>query len=329
LKKIEKILIVRFSAIGDIVLTTPVIRCLKLQLGVQIDFLTKANFKAVLENNPYITTLHTVQKSYKEKLNDLQSANYDLIIDLQHNLHSWKLKNALGIKAFAFHKLNIEKWLIVNTKINKLPNLHIVDRYLATTSHLNIKNDGKGLDYFIPKADEVDTTVLLSENKYIAFVIGATHATKRLPEAKIISICQKIKQPIVLLGGKEESDIGNRIASAVGEHVINLCGKTNLHQSASWVKQAQIVITHDTGLMHIAAAFDKKIISIWGNTIPEFGMYPYFSEGVQNNISIENTSLNCRPCSKIGYPQCPKGHFNCMNLIDEQLILEAISRNDE
>lgn len=326
MEKIKKILVVRFSAIGDIVLTTPVIRCLKEQTDAQIDVLTKVNFKTVLENNPYITTLHTIEKSYKEKINDLKSANYDLIIDLQHNFHTWKLKNALGVKSFAFHKLNIEKWLLVNAKINKMPDLHIVDRYLATGESLGVKNDGKGLDYFIPKQHEVNITDFIPSGKYIAFVIGAAHATKRLPEAKIISICQKIKHPIVLLGGKDESDIGARIAKAAGNHVVNTCGQFNLNQSASWVKQAEIVITHDTGLMHIAAAFAKNIISIWGNTVPDFGMYPYYPKGVQNNISIAVDNLSCRPCSKIGHKECPKGHFKCMNEVDENLIVHAVTK---
>ncbi len=326
MEKVKKILIVRFSSIGDIVLTTPVIRCLKLQTGAQIDFLTKVNFKTVLATNPYITTLHTVEKSYKEKLSDLQSANYDLIIDLQKNQHSWRLKRSLAVPSFSFNKLNIEKWLLVNTKINFLPNIHIVDRYLATASSLGLENDGKGLDYFIPVEQKVQLEDFLPKGntKYIAFVTGAAHATKRLPEEKIISICKKINYPIVLLGGKDESESGERIASESGNHVWSACGKFNLHQSASWVQQAALVITHDTGLMHIAAAFQQNIISIWGNTTPKFGMFPYYALGINNNISIEVNELGCRPCSKIGHSVCPKGHFKCMQDIDETAILMNI-----
>ena len=324
----KKILVVRFSSIGDIVLTTPVIRCLKEQTDAQIDFLTKVNFKSVLESNPYISNLHTIDKSYKEKLVELKSANYDLIIDLQHNQHSWRLKRSLGIQSFSFNKLNIKKWLLVNTKLNFLPNIHIVDRYLATTASLGVQNDGKGLDFFIPKGQEVNIENFLPKGttKYIAFVTGAAHATKRLPEEKIISICKKLSYPIVLLGGKDETESGERIALESGAHVLNACGKFNLNQSASWVKQATVVITHDTGLMHIAAAFSKNIISIWGNTTPLFGMYPYYPKGVNNNISIEVNNLQCRPCSKIGYAKCPKGHFNCMKQIDEQAILIGIEK---
>jgi ADP-heptose:LPS heptosyltransferase len=324
-----KILIVRFSSIGDIVLTTPVVRCLKAQTGATIDFLTKINFKSVVETNPNINRVITIEKKYTEVIKDLQSQQYDFVIDLQNNLHSWQLKRSLSVKSYSFPKLNVEKWILVNTKINILPSVHIVDRYLSTCAALGVKNDGRGLDYFIPTAQQVrpqDSFSQLEGTKYIAFVIGAAHATKRLPEAKIIAICQKINHPIVLLGGKEEAGIGARIVALAGGQVINACGKFSLHQSASWVAQAQLVITHDTGLMHIAAAYAKNIISIWGNTTPDFGMFPYYPKDVNNNISIEVKTLNCRPCSKIGHSACPKGHFNCMNQIDEAAILTAVEK---
>jgi ADP-heptose:LPS heptosyltransferase len=323
---VSKILVVRFSAIGDIVLTSPVLRCLKQQTNAQIDFLTKRKFQAVVEYNPYIDNIIAVENDFREKIEDLQAAHYDIIIDLQHNWHSLRLKRVLGIKAYAFNKLNIEKWLLVNTKFNFLPPVHIVDRYLKTIEPLGVVNDGKGLDYFYPSEMEVKVADYLPfpDQPYIAFVTGAAHATKRLPETKIISLCQQIAQPIVLLGGKDEAAAGDRIAQLAGKHVWNACGKFNLHQSASWVRQAELVIAHDTGLMHIAAAFSKKIISIWGNTTPHFGMYPYYPAGINLNTSIEVVGLRCRPCSKIGHKACPKKHFRCMNEIDEARIVALI-----
>ncbi|NJN34562.1 MAG: glycosyltransferase family 9 protein, partial [Saprospiraceae bacterium] len=205
--------------------------------------------------------------------------NYDLIVDLHKNLRSWQVKRQLGVKPYSFRKLNIEKWLLVNAKINFLPNKHIVDRNLETVADLEVENDGKGLDYFIPEHDEVEPSDFISftstDKNYIAFAIGAAHATKRLPNEKIIAICNGIALPIVLLGGKEDKINSDLIHSKSSSYIVNLVGKLNLNQSASVVRQAYKVITHDTGLMHIAAAFQKKIISIWGSTVPEFGMTPY------------------------------------------------------
>ncbi|MEZ5039618.1 MAG: glycosyltransferase family 9 protein [Saprospiraceae bacterium] len=310
----KKILIIRFSSIGDIVLTTPVARCLKVQLNAEVHYLTKKGFRQVLEANPYIHKIHTIEKRVGEVLADLKKEGFDYIIDLHRNLRSAQVKLLLRKPSRSFDKLNWEKWLMVRFKLNRLPAVHIVDRYLATVRHLGVVNDGKGLDYFIPTVQEVNPATLLGDapKPYIAFVIGAAHATKRLPAPKIIAICQKIKHPIILLGGPEEAEIGQAIADAAGPHTINSCGQLRLHQSASIVRQAWKVITHDTGLMHIAAAFQKEIISVWGNTIPEFGMAPYYSEGVNLNTSLQVQGLSCRPCSKIGHQTCPQGHFKCM-----------------
>ena len=327
-----KILIIRFSSIGDIVLTSPVIRCLKKQTGTEIHYLTKKNFEKILLSNPYVDKVFSIEKEISEVITDLKSMNYDYVIDLHKNLRSLHVKKALGVKSFSFNKLNIEKWLMVNLKINRLPNTHIVDRNLKTVASLGVKNDGAGLDYFIPKEDEIDLDEIskkfnfpIAESKYIAFVIGAAHATKRLPVEKIIDICNDLNLPVILLGGKEDFENGDIISTKSTGYVLSLCNKLNLNQSASIIKHAQVVITHDTGLMHVAAAFRKKIISIWGNTIPEFGMYPYYptseNEGIFKNNMVEVKGLSCRPCSKIGYDKCPQGHFKCMQMIDTEGVI--------
>jgi ADP-heptose:LPS heptosyltransferase len=322
-----KILIIRFSSIGDIVLTTPVIRCLKQQLQAEIHYITKQSFQNILLFNPYVDKVYTIQKKVNEVLPELKKERYDYIIDLHKNIRSQQIRWQLRGKYLAFYKLNLEKWLMVNLKINFLPQKHIVERYLATVKSLGVTNDGQGLNYFIPEKDEVRLQDWKVEpNSYIAFVIGAAHATKRLPKEKIIVICQSITIPILLIGGPDETHIGDEIATSSGNHVKNTCGKLNLNQSASVVKRALKVITHDTGMMHIAAALDKEIISVWGNTIPEFGMYPYYKNSISRNQSIEVKGLPCRPCSKIGHDQCPKGHFNCMNQIPSQTIAELAEK---
>jgi ADP-heptose:LPS heptosyltransferase len=316
-----KILVIRFSSIGDIVLTTPVVRCLKTQLdNVEIHYATKQSFKSIFEENPYIDKVHFLGSSLKEYIRQLKAERFDYIIDLHHNLRTRIIKSALGVKSTSFNKLNWKKWLIVNFKINKLPDVHIVDRYLDTVKELGVRNDSLGLDYFIPEKDQVSIDWLPETHRtgYVAYAIGAQHFTKKLPLKRMIELCSKINRPIVLLGGKEDFENGEHIksffeagAKELNQKTIiyNACGKYNLNQSASLVKQATLVFSHDTGLMHIAAAFKKEVFSIWGNTIPAFGMYPYRTKF----MVLENTKLNCRPCSKIGHKKCPKGHFKCMN----------------
>jgi ADP-heptose:LPS heptosyltransferase len=322
---VKKILIIRFSSIGDIVLTSPVVRCVKQQLDCQLHFLAKKSFFPVLKSNPYIDKIHLLDGDFNELATELKKEKFDFIIDLHNNLRTKRIKWKLGIPSSAFPKLNLEKWLLVNFKINRMPEVHIVDRYFRAAEQLGVKNDMKGLDYFIPEEDEINLTALPEShrNGYIGFVIGGQHSTKKLPDEKIVSICSKLNMPIVLLGGKEDIPSGEKIASFTGrEKVFNACGKFSLNQSASLVKQAAKIITHDTGLMHIAAAFKKDIVSVWGNTVPEFGMYPYLPG--ENSHIAEVRGLPCHPCSKIGYDKCPKKHFYCMKLIDEQEIVEKI-----
>ncbi len=320
-----KILVLRFSSIGDIVLTTPVVRCLKQQTGAEVHFLTKTAYEQILLPNPHIDRVFSFQKDVREVLPALQAERYDLVVDLHRNLRSFHVKWSLGRPTRSFDKLNFEKWLLVNTGIDRLPDVHIAERYMQTVRHLGVVYDGQGLDYFIPPEEEVQISGYstgLSPGNYVAFVLGATHATKRLPTAKAAKICQQMDQPVVLLGGKAEEEAARAI---VGSKVVNLCGRLTLHQSASVVRQAAAVLTHDTGMMHIAAAFRKPIVSVWGNTIPKFGMYPLYPTGMDQNSSVEVKGLSCRPCSKIGFDRCPKNHFRCMNDIPDGEILSAIN----
>ena len=318
-----KILIIRFSSIGDIVLTSPVIRCLKTQLeNIELHYLTKKAFEPVLAANPYIDKLHFLDQSLNECIRKLESEEFDFVIDLHHNLRTLRIKTRLGIRSSSFNKLNWQKWLLVNFKKDILPPVHIVDRYLKTVEFLGVKNDNQGLDYFLQKEYELKNILPASHHQYIAVVIGAQHATKRLPEEKMYELCSNIKFPVVLLGGPEDRERGERIAMASGNHVFNTCGKLTLDQSAFLVKMSEKVISHDTGLMHIAAAFNKPIYSIWGNTVTEFGMYPYKTD---ESYIFQVDGLSCRPCSKIGYEACPKGHFNCMNQINLEEIITKIN----
>lgn len=316
-----KILIIRFSSIGDVVLTTPVIRCCKQQLkGSEIHFVTKKSFKSTLEHNPYVDKLITFEKDFKEVLPQLKQENYDFVIDLHNNLRSTRLKLALGKKSSTFKKLNIKKWLAVNLKSKTaLPDVHIVQRYLEAAAPLGVKDDGKGLDYFISENEKVDLTTIDQniKNGFVALVVGGSYYTKKIPVNKLMEICNNLSLPVLLMGGKEDASIAEQVVSKC-KNAINICGKFTLNQSASVIQQSSFVVTSDTGLMHIAAAFGKKIFSLWGNTIPEFGMYPYKPGEGSKILEVEN--LKCRPCSKLGYNKCPKGHFKCMNEIDVSVV---------
>ena len=328
----KKFLIIRFSSIGDIILTTPVVRCLRKKFpDAAIHFLTKQSFKGIVASNPYIDKIHTLGDSYDLMLHELKTEEYDYIIDLHHNLRTLRIKRFLKkVKSFTFNKLNVEKFIYTNFKINTLPKKHIVDRNLEAITSLGVVDDGLGLDYFIPDADKIKKDDIPTAHMlgYIAIVIGAALATKKMPVHKLKELCAAINYPIILLGGKEDIEEGKAIAAIDDIKIYNACGKFNLNESADIVRGAKLVITHDTGLMHIAAALQKPVISVWGNTVPEFGMYPYYGKtSTQHFDVVQIEKLWCRPCSKIGYKKCPLGHFKCMEKIAVNDIVNLVRQH--
>lgn len=322
LSQVKKFLIIRFSSIGDIVLTSPVIRCLKEQTGAEIHYITKQSYASILENNPYVDRVFAFENEITEVVEELKKEQYDFVVDLHNNIRSVRLKKLLKRPSAAFPKLNRQKFFLTSLKWNMMPDLHVVDRYFIAVKSLGVVPDNLGLEYYIPEEKHVDLAAYNILKPFVAFAIGAKFATKRLPNDKIIEILKGIDQTVVLLGGPEDKENADIIQNA-GDHVHSLVGQLDLDESASVVQQSQLLITHDTGLMHIGAALNKKIVSVWGNTVPDLGMYPYMPQN-KKAYSIHEVDLKCRPCSKIGYQQCPKSHFKCMNEQNVATILAAV-----
>ncbi len=310
-----KVLLLRFSSIGDIVLTSPVLRCVKEQLkDAEVHFATKAAFADLVRFNPHASKVHELGDDLGALLTRLKQERFDAVIDLHHNLRTARIKRALGVPAHSFPKLNMEKWLLVNLRWDRMPRIHIVDRYLSTVAHLGVKNDGKGLELFVPADRKVPPDALPATHRtgYTALAIGAAHATKRLPQHRLIELARLIEGPIVLIGGKEDQQVARAIGDAVGARVYDATGLYDILGSASLIEQARSVVAHDSGAMHIAAAFHRPVASIWGSTVPLFGMGPYIPLHPDRARISEVAGLACRPCSKIGFDRCPKGHFHCM-----------------
>lgn len=326
-----KFLVIRFSSIGDIVLASPVLRCLKKQvLTAEVHFLTKQSFKAVTEANPYVDKFHYYSKDLKPVIEFLKQENYDYVIDLQNNLKTFKIKTALGKKAYTVDKLNFEKLLLTKFHINMMPGIHITRRSLKTVESFGVKDDGQGLDYFIPETDRVAEHDIPTSHLagYIAVVIGASYLTKKLPVYKLRDLCNNIDHPIILIGGKEDQQEGEAVAEIDPAKIYNACGKFNLNESADLVRRSKLVISHDTGLQYIACAFNKEVLAVWGSTSPKLDVEPFYGAGflaTQNKQMYENIfvpGLPCQPCSKFGNKKCPRGHFKCMKDQDTSGIAE-------
>jgi ADP-heptose:LPS heptosyltransferase len=332
-QKRKKFLVIRFSSIGDIVLMTPVFRCLKQQVaGVEIHFLTKKNFKAVTEANPYIDRFHYYNNNLNELIALFRQEQFDGIIDLHKNFRTALIKIQLNIPVYSYNKESWAKFLLTKFGINQMAKRHITDRSLDAIAPLGVVNDGMGLDYFIPVTDHVDAADLPTSHLagFIAIVIGASYFTKKLPVKKIQALCIALDFPVVLIGGKEDVNEGNAIAGINEIKIYNACGKFSLNESAYLIRQAKLVISHDTGFQYIACAFNKKVLAIWGGTSPLLDVEPYYglnqlvvhanAEAYKNFLVPE---LSCQPCSNYGTKKCPKGHFNCMQQQDIQAIADV------
>ena len=326
-----KVLIVRFSSIGDVVLTTPVVRALKEQLPeCELHYITKEPFKPLLEHNPHLSFVHTFKRSIHEILPALREQKFDRIIDLHNNLRSHLLTFRLNGKVTRLKKLNLQKWVLVNFKWNTLPDLHIVDRYFGAIASLGVFNDQHPGDIFLKEEDRIHTETLLgyAPGTYYTLALGAQYATKRIPEKLLVEILRRVDNPVVMLGGQDDHKTAQTLLEELKDRkIVNACGKFTILGSASIIQQSAGILTGDTGLMHIAACFGIPIVSVWGNTVPEFGMFPYLPNGRKQFSIHQVNNLSCRPCSKIGFQQCPKKHFDCMGLQDpEKISAEVNSR---
>ena len=308
-----KILVIRLSAMGDIVLTTPVIRALNQQLKAKIDFLTKPQYVSLLEGNTYINRIF----SLNDKVDFLQKNKYDYVVDLQNNLRSWKIRNKIQTKSFVFNKKSLRRYLLIYFGIDLLKN-HVVDRYFATVASLNVVNDNQGLDFNVSSSIKPEFN---TSQSYIAWCIGGTHNPKKLSAKQITQVVSKLKIPVVLLGGNNDLDIAEEIINNVEcKSVYNFCGKLSVQESSYLIKKSKMLLTNDTGMMHIASALKMPIISFWGCTKPSLGFTPYMTDPSSIKIISKRSA---KPCSKHGR-HCKYGKNGCIKEIDPELIYDSV-----
>lgn len=319
----KKILIIRLSSLGDILLSTPLIRTIKKKCPhVKIDFLVKGQYKDILLNNPYLENIILYRQEKKGLIslfNELKKRNYDPIIDLQNNRRSSYLTSKLNAEILKFNKRDFDKFLLVNFKINLMKNVDTIPQRYANS--VELKLDDEGLDLFTSNK----SSNLFEENiKYIGFAPGSRHFTKMWLKEYYIELGNLLNNAgfkIALLGGKDDKNICSEISSKITDS-INLCNEDDILQTAADMKKCLAIVCNDSGLMHTACAVKIPVLTFFGSTVREFGFTPYKNE----NIILENAGLSCRPCTHIGKSYCPKGHFKCMKEIKPDLAFENLKK---
>jgi heptosyltransferase-2 len=320
----KTVLIVRFSSLGDVVLTTGIIRELATQFPeLSVDVVTSQKFAEVFRNSPYLQNCFEVDTSQsavkmaltRSKLFQLQ---YDYIIDLQNSLRSRIFTFGLSRAIARVPKFRIEKLAMVRKK-ERLQLPSIPDRYRTTVQKFfPVNNDNSGLELFVSNSPKQ------SIQNRIGIAPGAKHFTKRLPLEKWQDVIQRLLEKgfeITLLGGIEDNELCNQLKRIHPDKIKNYGGATSLLQTIEAIQQCQVIISNDSSVAHIASACKLPIVSIFGSTTPGFGFLPYQTQ----NIVVENNELVCRPCTHIGRSDCPLGHFECMKSIQTNDIITAVT----
>lgn len=333
----RKILIIRFSSIGDIVLTSPVLRSLRACLpDAELHFLTKKAFGVLVENNPHLDKVHLFDGDLKATVAELRKEGFDFVLDLHKSIRSRLLRLRLRVRGAAYPKDRWPVLLYTRFRIGRLPQRHTVDRYGAALRKLGCPLDGEGLEFFLPEGktfwatgevarhfETAQNGKLPAQDAPVAVVLGGGLATKKWPKEHFVALLDQLGLPVVLLGGPDEVEEAKWIARETRVRAWVAAGKYKLLDSAAIMRICRFVITHDTGFMHIAVAFGMQVYSLWGNTVPEFGFAPYKHDAA----ILEVKGLGCRPCSKLGHEKCPKGHFRCMVDLKPEVVEQRIQED--
>ncbi len=324
----KKILIIRLSSLGDILLTLPLLKIVyQIEEETVIDFLTKKEFIDAVKFNPYINEV--ISFSYEERKlvkEIIRNKKYDIIIDLQNNFRSHQLYSFnFHSRIFRFKKPTLRKFLLVNFKINLLKTNPSIAYHYIKTFYPNI-NENIELELYFPIPDDIterarnQLTYFNTSRKLIGICPGAKHLTKRYPlelMKELVQILIEREYSVAIFGGKEDREICELI-KIDSPYVKNFQNDNELLLTAALMKNCSAVICNDSAYLHLASLLKIPTVAVFGSTVKEFGFFPIFKK----SIIVENNSLSCRPCSHIGRNNCPKGHLKCLMEISPKLIAQ-------
>jgi len=333
-----KFLIIRFSSIGDIILTTPLIRCLRETFpNAHIDFLVKKEFAVVLSGNPHINNIITFDKT--DGRNELrrirmqvQLTRYSMIFDIQKNIRSMMIGVGSRTGIAGFSKKILARDLLIRFNINIYKEIKPVYlRYFEAVETLGVKYDGKGTEVFPSDQETSIVEALLTQNNVptgkplLVVAPGAQWETKRWTTDGFASaagtFCNQTGAFTLLIGGPGDIDTCKEVQAQMTTPSLNLAGKLSLMGSAALLGKAAMVLTNDTGMLHMAQAMKAPVVAVYGPTTRELGFFP-----LPENSRVAEIELSCRPCTQKGLHSCPKKHFRCMNDLRPELVSELAAK---
>lgn len=327
---------VRLSSIGDIILTTPLLRSLRTSYPeAHIAFLIKKPFAELLSTSSYIDELITFDKKegfagLKKIKQYLRRQHFDLYLDIHNNWRSRYLRVGLNAgKITTYRKYILKRTLLIWFKINLYKEIiPVYRRYFDSVRHLGLHYDGRGTDIQVPAAVHDKVKGLLINAGYtftMPLVIlspGATYYNKRWKSGGFVETARYLIQHrsvfVVVHGGKDDILRCQEIALSIGSHAVSMAGQLSLAESAALLRLSKLVIANDSGLLHLAQSQKTPVVGIYGATTRELGYFP-----MDQDSSVIETRLSCRPCTHNGLNKCPKKHFRCMHDISVNQVAEA------
>ena len=327
-----KFLIIRFSSIGDVILTTPLIRCLRSQFpGSQIDFLVKKEFAVVLSGNPHISNIITFDKKDGRKelgriRMQMQFTRYSMILDIQKNIRSMLICVGSRAGVAGYSKKLFARDLLIRFNINIYKEIKPVYlRYFEAVETLGVQYDAKGTEVFPSQLELDNVNAILSQNHIpsgaplLVVAPGAQWENKRWTTEGFATVsdtfCTQMGAYTILIGGPGDTEICNNVQLQMKTRSLNLAGKLSLMGSAALLGKAAMVFTNDTGMLHMAQAMKAPVVAVYGPTTRELGFFP-----LPDNSRVAETEISCRPCTQKGLHECPKKHFRCMNDIKPEVV---------
>jgi heptosyltransferase II len=348
MKEIKRILIIRLSSMGDIILTFPVIEALKNSFpSSEIFYLTKNKYKDLLKDHPQIDYLLELDSEGKHKnvsgfvtlIKELNGFDFDLIIDLHANLRSFFVRRLVRGKAkLKYKKRGIQRFLIVHCKFLKMKSKHTIDLYLDVLKRLKFKGSATGwMDswnripkYHLEDKNNVFAQQFLKEKGWkdemlIGMAPGARWKTKIWDKEKFAEtgkiLSEQFSAKILLCGDESDRErigwIGNFIRKDKSINALNL----PLNHLAGVIHRCTVFISNDSGLMHLASSLGIPTIAIFGPTHPKLGFAPL---GLMDRVLM--VGEKCSPCSLHGEKQCYQDKRYCMEKILPSDVVEIVER---
>jgi lipopolysaccharide heptosyltransferase II len=328
-----RILLVRFSSIGDILLTTPLIRALRARHpDARIDALTKARFAPLLSNNAHLDAVLAPAEgeSLAALAARLRPAHYTHRLDLHGSLRSRQLRLFLPGRWRGYPKHRLARGFLVLTQRNHYPagTPPVPERYFEAADGLDVRPDGGPPEFGLSSAAMAEADAYLMEagmsagGRLVALAPGAAHATKRWPVEHWKALAASLLargRPVVIVGGPEDVDTANEVAAAAPGAAV-AAGRFGLQGTGALLARSSVLVSGDTGVMHMATGVGTPVVALFGPTVEPFGFFPYRAGG-----TVLQRDLACRPCSRMGGPVCPLGHHHCLRQILPEAVQAAVT----